>query len=305
MLAVAPDSVTKLKSITYKLKEKGFKIGVSSNVAINHATPACFFANNIDRVAYYDIGLQAPQSGFDFFGGGSFLQDKGKKKDKQSLAEITRNSGYTITRGTKEINEIPSSVSKVVAFFNSNDKVENLPYAINRKAGEASLADVVSAEIKFLKARENKGFFIIAEEGIIDWTAHDNDAASTVKEVLDLDNAVQVALEFYKQYPDETLIVVTADHETGGMSLSKSGGGKYGYASLDGQTASVGELGKEKGKAICDSINNAAGVGFTTKGHSGIVVPVYAIGAGAELFTGKMDNTQIPRKIMQATGFEF
>jgi len=305
MTCVAPDSVTQLKSITYKLKEKGFKIGVSSNVAINHATPAAFYAHNISRTAYYEVGLELYQTDFDFFGGGNFMQDKGKENNRQSLEEITRNSGYTITRGVKEINEIPSTVKKVLAIFNSNDAVQNLLYAINQKEGDARLADIVTAEIKFLKEREDKGFFIMAEGGIIDWTAHDSDAAATVKEIIDLSDAVQEAVNFYNKYPDETLIIVTSDHETGGLTLAKTGGGRSGFKSLDGQTGSVGTLGKENGRAICDSINNAAGVGFSTKGHSGTYVPVYAIGAGAELFTGKLDNTDIPRRIMQAAGFEF
>ena len=304
-LGVSPDSVTQLKSITYKLKEKGFKIGVSSNVAINHATPAAFYAHNISRTAYYEVGYELWQTDFDFFGGGGFMQDKGKEKDRQSLEEITRNNGYTITRGVKEINAVPATVKKVLAIFNENDAVQNLSYAINQKAGEAKLSDIVAAEIKFLKAREDKGFFIMVEGGIIDWTAHDNDAAATVKEVIDLSEAVQEAVDFYNKYPDETLIIVTADHETGGLTLAKSGGGKQGLTSLDGQTGSVGTLDKERGRAICDSINNAAGVGFTTKGHSGTFVPVYAIGAGAELFTGKLDNTDIPRRIMKAAGIEF
>ena len=305
MLGIAPDSVTKLKSITYKLKEKGLKIGVSSNVGINHATPASFYGHNISRTDYYELGLELWQTGFDFFGGGSFVHDTGKAKDKTSLEEITKNNGYVITRGAKETNALPLTVDKVVAFFNENNAVQNLTYAINRKEGEAKLSDIVGSGIKFLKEREDKGFFIVVEGGIIDWTAHDADAAATAKEVLDLSEAVQLAVDFYNKYPNETLIVVTSDHETGGMGLAVTGGGKGGFISLDGQTGSVGSLGKENGRAICDSINKAAGVGFTTVGHSGMPVPVYAIGAGAELFTGKYDNTDIPRKIMKAAGFEF
>ena len=305
MLCIAPDSVTQLKSITYKLKEKGFKIGVSSNSGVNDATPAAFFAHNINRTDYYEMGLEICETNFDFFGGGGFIQNKGKEENRQSLEEITKNNGYAVVRGLKDINVIPASVKKVVALFCDNVAATSLPYAINRKAGDAKLADIVAAEIKFLKEREDKGFFVMTEGGIIDWTAHDNDAAGTVKEVIDLSEAVQVAVDFYNKYPNETLIVVTADHETGGLALAKSGGGKQGFKSLDGQTNSVGTLDKEKGRAVCDSINIAAGVGFTTKGHSGTYVPVYAIGAGAELFTGKFDNTDIPRKIMKAAGFEF
>jgi len=305
MLSVATDSVTKLKSITYKLKEHGFKIGISSNSGVNDATPAAFFAHNANRTAYYEMGLELWQTDFDFFSSGGFIHNKGKEKDKQSLEEITKNNGYTIARGTKEINEIPATVKKVVALFNDDPAVQSLPYAINRKAGDPTLADIVSAQIKFLKERENKGFFAVIEGSIIDWTGHDNDAAATVKEIINFSEAIQLAVDFYEKYPDETLIIVTADHETGGLTLAKSGGGKHGFASLDGQTGSVGTLDKENGRAICDSINNAAGVGFTTKGHSGIYVPVYAIGAGAELFTGKLDNTEIPRRIMKAAGFEF
>ena len=95
----------------------------------------------------------------------------------------------------------------------------SLPYAIDRKEGDMTLAQITESAISFLTKDRDKGFFLMVEGGKIDHACHGNDAATAFEEVIDMDNAVKVAYEFYKKHPKETLIVVTADHETGGMGL--------------------------------------------------------------------------------------
>mgnify|MGYP000222963950 FL=1 len=99
-----------------------------------------------------------------------------------------------------------------------------LPYAIDRQEGDLTLAEITESAISFLTKGSNKGFFLMVEGGKIDWACHGNDPATVFEEVVDMDNAIKVAYEFYKKHPKETLIVVTADHETGGLGL---GTGKY------------------------------------------------------------------------------
>jgi alkaline phosphatase len=141
-----------------------------------------------------------------------------------------------------------------------------------------------------------KPFFIMSEGGVIDWAAHDNRTMSTVEEILEFDDAIKVAYEFYKKHQDETLIIVTADHETGGMTL---GCGEYSinWEALEKEWIESGK------KNVLDEegnreLNERCSIGWTTDSHTGGAVPVYAIGAGAERFTGRMDNTDIKGKIL-------
>ena len=100
----------------------------------------------------------------------------------------------------------------------------SIPYAIDRQKNDLTLQDITRAAIHFLSQKDTDGFFLMVEGGKIDWACHSNDAATAFKEVIDMDNAIKVAYEFYEQHPDETLIIITADHETGGIVL---GTGKY------------------------------------------------------------------------------
>lgn len=246
--------------------------------------------------------------------------------------------------------------------------VNSLPFAIDRKPGDLTLTQITESAINFLTKDNNKGFFLMVEGGKIDWSCHGNDAATTFNEVVDMADAVQKAYEFYLKHPDETLIVITADHETGGIAL---GTGKYelNLKALENQKGSEGALsakinqlrketqnnvtwnqiknllnedmgfwGKVKlndkqeqrlkeeyirsflGKevkmaetmyskdepmaALAKTIlNEIALVGWSSGGHSAGYVPVFAIGAGSELFHGKIENTDIPKKIAEAAKY--
>ncbi|WP_333802429.1 alkaline phosphatase, partial [Sphingobacterium multivorum] len=97
--------------------------------------------------------------------------------------------------------------------------IDALKYAIDQKPNDLKLADITSAAITSLHKNNTNGFFLMIEGGKIDWACHANDAATTIQEVLDFNASVQLAYDFYKKFPNETLIVVTADHETGGLGV--------------------------------------------------------------------------------------
>ena len=142
-------------------------------------------------------------------------------------------------------------------------------------------------------------FFIMFEQGDIDWAAHDNKTMPMIEKVMELDGAVRKAMEFYKEHPDETLILVTADHETGGITLggALSGEDNLKWNILDSAWTASGcrnELDYNENKAL----NDKAYIGWTTLSHTGGPVPVYAIGKGSDRFGGRYDNTEIKGKIL-------
>jgi alkaline phosphatase len=143
----------------------------------------------------------------------------------------------------------------------------------------------------------------MAEGGKIDWAGHSNDGKTNILEVLDFATAVQVAYKFYEKYPNETLIVVTADHETGGMTLGDEKNYVLALQQLEPQKISYA-VASDQQKEEFSQLNKKAKIGWTTTGHTGVAVPVYAIGPGSRLFSGRIDNTEIPKKILQAMGIE-
>jgi len=298
VLGIDPQN-NKLTSITYKIHNAGIPVGITSTVTMDHATPAAFYANNSSRNNYYDIALQLPQSGFEFFGGGSFLQPTGPNGDQKDIYELLEENGYAIARGLKEYN-IKKKSPKIV-LFQEEGKTSDLPYAIDRKGNDLALAHVVAAAIDHLYG--TKGFFIMAEGGKIDWAGHSNDGKTNILEVLDFAAAIQVAYYFYERYPNETLIVVTADHETGGMMLGREKGYVLDLKQLESQNSSMA-IDKENTEKYIE-LNKKANIGWTTSSHTGVAVPVYAIGAGSRQFSGRMDNTDIPKKILRAMGIDF
>ena len=229
MLGMDQDS-TKLTTIAEELKAQGWGIGIMTTVAIDHATPAAFYAHVPNRNKYYKIGQQLASSDFDFFGGAGFHHPQGKHDDKQlNLYRNAEEAGYTIAHGYEEAYEISKSrgldVAKMILVQKTDDEGakhgSNLSYAIDRKPGDLTLAQIVSTAIPFLEARYER-FFMMVEGGMIDYACHGDDAATAIGEVWDMDEAMQVAYKFYEQHRDETLIVVTADHETGGLALGNS-----------------------------------------------------------------------------------
>lgn len=219
-----PQKKVKYKTIAEFARDKGMKVGVVSSVSIEHATPAGFYSRSPSRNLYYEIALQIPDSDFHFFGGGGFRQPRGKNGDQPDVREILRQRGYKVVEKADEIRALKPSDGKVVAINPVLDREAALPYAINRKSGMdvgLSLAEFTAKAIEMLDGPE--GFFLHVEGGKVDWACHANDAASAIHDLLDFDAAVREALKFYEKHPDETLIIVTGDHECGGMSMGFAG----------------------------------------------------------------------------------
>ena len=218
--------VAPVTSIAEKAHSYGAKVGVATSVTINHATPASFYAHQRSRDDYYEIGSQLSSSDFEFFAGGDFAENiNPDDHGAPQLYELTRDAGYAIVRGYDEYENLDDDVDKVL-LIQKKEAVENtLPYAIDACEGDLTLTQITTAAIDHLyDRRHKKGFFLMVEGGKIDYACHANDAATALHEVVDFDHAVGVAYEFYKQHPKETLIVITADHETGGLTL---GNGSY------------------------------------------------------------------------------
>jgi alkaline phosphatase len=217
---VSVDPVTKTipyPTIAERAKQKGMKVGIISSVSIDHATPAVFYAHNASRNNYHDISMQLSASGFDFFGGGGFLQQTVSGEDAVAVAQ-TR--GYQVV-GTREALAAVQPGQKVLAINQTLADSMSLAYEVDRKTTDMSLADFTAAGIRLLTNAD--GFFMMVEGGKIDWTCHANDARTSIDDVRAFDAAVQQAIAFARLHPAETLIVVTADHETGGMTMGWAG----------------------------------------------------------------------------------
>ncbi|MGI6862005.1 alkaline phosphatase [Bacteroides sp. KG156] len=364
------DNKNVLQTVAEKAKKAGRKVGVTTSVSVDHATPAAFYAHQPNRSMYYEIALDLPKAGFDFYAGGGFLKPTttADKKEAPSIFPIFEENGYTIARGLDEYKSKAAKADKMILIQKEGAEPSCLPYAIDRKEGDLTLAEITESAISFLTKGKDKGFFLMVEGGKIDWACHSNDPATTFNEVVDMDNAVRVAYEFYKKHPKETLIVITADHETGGLGL---GTAKYELQlkSLVNQkesqevlSRSITDLRKmnrpvsweevkslltekmgfwkelpltwEQEKMLRDEyeksfvkkhvvfeqslyskteplaaaarkvMSRIAMVGWTSGNHTAGYVPVYAIGAGSNLFMGKMDNTEIPKRIAKAAGYK-
>lgn len=362
----------RVMSVAERAKRAGKKVGVTTSVSVDHATPAAFYGHQPDRSMYYEIALQLPEADFDFYAGSGFLKPARTfdKKDAPSIYPIIEQAGYTIARGIDEYQAKAGDADKMVLIQKDGTDASSLPYAIDRNEGDMTLAQITESAIDFLSRDNKKGFFLMVEGGKIDWACHSNDPATMVKEVIDLDNAVRVAYEFYKKHPKETLIVITADHETGGLGLGNSNY-TLNLKSLDCQKQSVDllsraltDLRKAKGnkatwedvkalltermgfwgeltptweqeKMLRDEFESSfvrnkvvfeeslyskteplaavakkvlsqmSKLGWTTGSHSAEYVPVFAVGAGSKLFMGKMDNTDIPKRIAKAAGYKW
>lgn len=343
----------RLKSVAEVARDSGRKVGILTSVTLNHATPAAFYGHNRSRGNYYDLGLDLVESGFDFFGGGGIAEcdNKKAKSYKGDIYEIAEGRGYTVVRkDMKVLAALKPGCGKVIATGADGALMYNLDAPDSPR-----IADFTKKAIELLD--NERGFFIMVEGGKIDWMCHANDAATVMAEVADFDNAVKVALEFARKNPRDTLVVVTGDHETGGLTMgfagtaynsyidrlnaqkrsreafnsaSKklAGGGKdiefedvipllsesFGFvfdedseSPLALSEAERGELEKAFGRwkkdvskgalslAAAKILNNKAGLAWTSDAHTALPVETSAQGAGAEVFSGTIDNTDIAK----------
>lgn len=210
------------ETITEKVHSQlGMKVGIISSVNLNHATPAAFYGHNVSRNNYYELGVELTQSGFEYFAGGGLKKVDGADGQQPNLYEMAKEAGYTVTFTNEEAAAVTADSGKVILIDEYLADSDAMAYEIDRTEDMWSLADYVAKGIEVLD--NDNGFFMMCEGGKIDWACHANDAASTVHDTVALADAVQVAIDFAAEHPEETLILVTGDHETGGLTIGFAG----------------------------------------------------------------------------------
>jgi alkaline phosphatase len=370
------DKTQALKIVTEYAKEAGKKVGVITTVSLDHATPAAYYAKAESRKQYYEIAAQGLGGAtVDFFGGGAYLKPTGDNKDQKDVLEIAKENGLTVVDTVDGVRAITADSGRTLAISPDRDGEQAMIYEIDRERrapDSLSLADFVKAGIANLD--NDNGFFLMTEGGKIDWSCHANDAKTSIMDTVAFSDAVKVAIDFAAQHADETLIIVTGDHETGGLTIGfATTAYETHFNYLDSQTISYDEFDgviaalREKNATFEDAlseiktyygltteleqpltlteaelaklqeafalsmqpadqrnltdndallyggyeplsmavshiVNNKAGIAYTSYSHTGLQIPVYASGAGAELFQGSYDNTDIFKKTMQAMG---
>lgn len=240
----------RVESVAELAKKRGMKVGILTTVTINHATPAGFYAHRTSRSDGYGAGLDLVSSGFDHFSGGGLL---GKSNDvnhpeyKGDVFELAEKAGYTVTRDVDGWKSLKPGAKSWSVFCKGP-----MPFSIDNAGSLPRLYEMLEKTIELVDGE--KGFFIMCEGGKIDYAGHANDAATNMRDVIELDRSVKVALEFMEKHPDETLVIVTGDHETGGMSMGFSGiGGAFKVELLKGQKVSVEEFSEKVKMEIAKS----------------------------------------------------
>lgn len=255
MIGLAPDS-TMLMSLIELAHLNGLAGGVVSTSAVTHATPASYVSHNISRNNYDEIAedflITQPEV---FIGGG--LDNFANREDEKDLVAELRKAGYNVVVSIEDLLEVDSD--KVAGLLAPG----HMP-KMSEGRGDM-LANSAKVAIETL-SKNKKGFFLMIEASQIDWGGHANDTQYIIEETADLDKTLGVVLDYAKQN-GETLVVVTADHETGGMTIT---GG--------------------------DLAEHSVEASYSTGGHSGICVPVYSFGPQNTRFTGFFDNTEIFEK---------
>jgi alkaline phosphatase len=384
MIGMTPDQ-RRVKSVAHLAKEKGMKVGIVSSVSIDHATPAAFYAHVKKRSQYYDIDVALAESGFDFFGGGGIKDPTNKKGNatefKGDARELIQKAGYKIVNQKEAFMALTPNDGKVFAYNDHLPDGGALPYAMDMQSSDISLPEFTAKAIEMLD--NPNGFFLMVEGGKIDWACHANDAAASIHNTLSFDKAVREGIAFAQKHPEDTLLVVSGDHECGGLTLGWAGtsydthfellnrqnisfqkfsdevlkpfkakcGGNCTFDAVkplitqhfglkfDGdpkadpmvlkpyhaaqlQAAFNRSIGGEKDTskdpktkllyggydpltiAITHTLNNMAGLGWTSFKHTGVPVSTSAMGVGAKTFNGYYDNIDVAKKIMAIMGVD-
>ncbi|OUN22376.1 alkaline phosphatase [Flavonifractor sp. An82] len=211
---------TAYETIAEKVHDQlGMKVGIISSVNLNHATPAAFYAHQASRNDYYEIGLELVESGFEYFAGGGLLKPTGAEGDQADLYTLAEEAGYNVVKTQAEAEQVTEGPVVIVDEHLADG--DAMAYELDRTDDMWALADYVEKGIEVLD--NDKGFFMMCEGGKIDWACHANDAASSIHDTKAMADAVQVAIDFAEEHPDETLILVTGDHETGGLTIGFAG----------------------------------------------------------------------------------
>lgn len=354
MIGMRADT-TSVNSVAMQLKRRGWGVGVVTSVGFDDATPAAHYAHQASRKMYAEICRDGAHSDFDFIGGSYTLMARNDKAACEAIFNGFREEGYQVVNSAEEARQADGGKILLVGGYQNNP--DNIGYTIDSIPNAARLKDMAGACISHLQKVSPEGFFIMIEGGNIDLAAHANDGAAVVKEVMAFQETIKQAYDFYLAHPDETLIVITADHDTGGLTVGVRGGDSQpAFAAIDYQLMSKeafndyclqhtdmqweemkqlisDKLGlwshvrltaaeesqiktafdhfkandgtEEKtlykdfnsfSATLFDIINHKNGFGFTSFGHTGNPVPVFAIGYNCELFSRLNNNIEIPQK---------
>jgi alkaline phosphatase len=220
-IGVDPD-YKPVQTLAELAKSQGKKVGIVSSVSIDHATPASFYAHVPTRSMYHEIDHDLAMSGFDYFAGGGLKDPKGKKSKKPmgDALLLAKKNGYKVVTDKKEFMALKPG-QKIIAWNHWLQDSKALPYVMDITAKDITLPEFTAKGIELLD--NDKGFFMMVEGGKIDWACHANDAAAALRNTVAFDLAIQEAISFYKKHPEDTLIVVTGDHECGGLTLGFAG----------------------------------------------------------------------------------
>ena len=275
MIGMLPDG-SEAKTLVEMAEEEGLATGLVSTTPMAHATPATFAAHvtfrkmmNTIAAQYLDnytgnpieVLLGGGRNNFDDRAN-SYRSDYGEESDSRDLISDFQDAGYTYVSDGDGLNAVTVDEStKLLGLFHENS---GFPYD-----QEPHIKDMTAKALEVL-AQDEDGFFLMVEGGLIDWMGHANDLDANINETLAFDEAVKAALDFQSEHPD-TLIVVTADHETGGLTWNDS---------------------KEAAT-------------WTHGGNTNVPVPYMVEGPGADLFSGEMVNTEVAQAMMEYLGFNF
>lgn len=263
--AIAVDvSKQPIATILEIAENNGLATGLVATCAITHATPACFIAHQPSRTMDEEIALDFLKTDIDLFIGGGrkfFTQ----RTDAKNLADSLKAKNYQVVHSMEEAEKI--SKGKLAAFLADEQQPR-----FSQGRGDQLIKSTKTA-LRLLQ-QNNKGMFIMIEGSQIDWGGHANDTQYIIEEMIDFDNAIGEVLDFARK-DGNTLVIITADHETGGFSVN---GGDMKKGTVEGK--------------------------FTTGSHTGVMIPVFAYGPGAEKFSGIYENTAIFDKMLSAFNFK-
>ena len=254
-ISVTPNEKV-LTSLTEAIFKKGYLSGIVATSSITHATPAAFYAHVNNRYKEKKIASQLQNSNINIaFGGGlNFFHLSATNDQIKYIYDLD------------ELKNINTSSKRIIGLFD-NDGIRRSPDRPSQQLMTKKALDILAK-----RTVECSGFFLMTEGSQIDWASHDNDASRMITEFRDFDLSIKSAVEFINTR-DDTLLIVTADHETGGLQILKED-------------------------------NDLVHIQWGTGSHTGIPVGVFSYGPGAELFTGTMDNTEIHTKILEIIDFD-
>ena len=257
-----------VQSILEMAEERGLATGMVATSSIVHGTPAPFISHQSSRVVLEKIAVDFLNTEIDFFvGGGKKFFDRRESDDRNLYKELKKKNYYISDYYLRDFELIRPRSDKNFAFFTADDG------PLPRSRGREYLPLATKMGIDFLKKRSAKGFFFMVEASQIDWGGHNRKEDIVIDETLDFNEAIGLVLKFAKKNK-ETLVIVTADHETAGFAINK---------------------GSTKEELL---------IKFTSNGHTADLVPVFAFGPKSELFNGVYDNTEINKKMRQALRFD-